>query len=70
MQAYTAKLQAGKVQFEAYETAVRGETAKAQILDVDARVFATQMQGKRLANPHSPYPGFSGKRSLCPPAMR
>ncbi len=27
-------------------------------------------QGKRLANPHSPYPGFSGKRRLCPPAMR
>ena len=25
---------------------------------------------KRLANPHSPYPGFSGKRRLCPPAMR
>lgn len=43
--AYSAKLQAEKTRFEAYESAVRGELAKAQILDIDARVFATRMQG-------------------------
>lgn len=45
VEAYSAKLQAEKTKFEAYESAVRGELAKAQILDIDARVFATQMQG-------------------------
>jgi hypothetical protein len=45
VEAYAAKLQAEKTKFEAYESAVRGELAKAQILDVDARVFATRMQG-------------------------
>ena len=45
VEAYSAKLQAEKTKFEAYESAVRGELAKAQILDIDARVFATRMQG-------------------------
>jgi len=39
-----------------------------QVMNSDLRSLA--MQRKRLANPHSPYPGFSGKRRLCPPAMR
>lgn len=45
VEAYSAKMQAEKTKFDAYESAVRGELAKAQILDVDARVFATRMQG-------------------------
>lgn len=42
--AYAAKLGAEKVKFDAYEARVKGEAAKAGIIDAEARAFASEVQ--------------------------
>lgn len=46
VEAYAAKVQAGKLVFDAYTARVGGEVAKAQILDAEARAYASLLSGK------------------------
>lgn len=46
VEAYAAKVQAGKLVFDAYTARVGGEVAKAQILDAEARAYASLISGK------------------------
>lgn len=45
VQAYAEQIGAEKVKFDAYESRIKGETAKASMLDAQARAYAATIQG-------------------------
>lgn len=49
VQAYAERINADKVRFDAYESQVKGEAAKAGIIDSEARAYAALVQGKSAA---------------------
>lgn len=46
VQAYAERINADKVRFDAYESRVKGELGKAQILDAEARAYASYVSGQ------------------------
>jgi hypothetical protein len=46
IQAYAEQINAQKIVFDAYESQVKGEAAKAGIIDAEARAYAALIQGK------------------------
>ena len=46
VQAYAERIGAEKIRFDAYESQVRGELAKAGVIDSEARAYAALIQGK------------------------
>lgn len=46
VQAYAERIGADKVRFDAYESRIKGEVAKAGIIDAEARAYAALVQGK------------------------
>ncbi|WP_288923188.1 hypothetical protein [uncultured Ottowia sp.] len=46
IQAWAESLQARKIDYDVYKTRVEGETAKAQMLEAQARAYAAYVQGK------------------------
>lgn len=46
VQAYAERINADKVRFEAYESRIKGELGKAQILDAEARAYASYVSGQ------------------------
>ncbi len=46
VQAYAERINADKVRFDAYESRIKGELGKAQILDAEARAYASYVSGQ------------------------
>lgn len=49
VQAYAERINADKVRFDAYESRIKGEVAKAGIIDSEARAYAALVAGKSTA---------------------